>query len=137
MEALVQGSAVAASPDHHQIQAELAAIRNSMAVHGRRRELLQVLHTTRALDSSLRAFLLQRHVPLNGAAALGGYLTRLANHGANGVGQLSERRRASFQATIVDPRNRFMHSADAYPTRWEADRLLNEMYSCLSEVLAL
>jgi hypothetical protein len=134
---LVAGSPIAGSPHFQAILRELAAIANAQRVQGRRKQLLGVLHTTRALDTSLREFLVQKAIPLNGATGLGGYLIRLANHQTAAVGRLPQNRRAHFQRAIADVRNRYMHEADCYPASQDANRTLAEMDDCLVETLAL
>lgn len=120
------------------IQRELSAIANAHHVRGRRRELLELLHTTRALDTTLRHRLHQKGIPIpQNQRGLGAYLILFVGHTAPGVGHLVESRRASFQRSIVDKRNVFAHTADTYPSVLEADRLLTEMHSCLTEVLRL
>ncbi len=96
-----------------------------------------VLHTTRALDTSLRELLTARSVPLPPNRALGGYLLRFQNHSSSSMRRLSPPRRQSFQSSIVTKRNRYLHESDAYPDSLGTDSILREVHACLSEVLAL
>jgi hypothetical protein len=83
--ALVAGSVIAANAIQlAAIELELEAAADTTRIPQLpRRRLLQVLHTTRALDSSLREFL-----AFHGVAAgnsLGSYLTRLRNNNGHPV----------------------------------------------------
>lgn len=105
----------------------------------RRRCLIQVLHSTRGLDSSLAAFLRARGVVLLASErSLGAYLKRLCNPGVPGMGSIKPSERANWQRRIVDLRNRYMHQAGASPAGInEIERLLSEMQSCLTRSLVL
>jgi hypothetical protein len=102
-----------------------------------RRRLLQVLHSTRALDTCLRVFIDFHNCP--SARSLGGYLRSLQNHRSPTLrGRLSHPERHRFQNSITNNRNRYMHEAGAYPTDDnEVAQLLSEMQDCLLIVLAL
>lgn len=94
--------------------------------------LLKVLHTTRALDTSLKQVI--SHKGWNSTSdlySLGAYLLVLTQHGV-----LSENQRKDFQKSVVDKRNKYMHEAGAMPNKLEADAILNEMHSCLVFVLS-
>jgi hypothetical protein len=94
--------------------------------------LLKVLHTTRALDTSLSELLAYKGWNSQSKAYnLGRYLAILTNNGI-----LNAKQRQDFRKTIVDKRNKYMHQAASMPTKQEADRILSEMHSCLSFVLA-
>lgn len=104
-----------------------------------RRCLMQVLHSTRALDSTLAVFLRVRGVRLqDGERSLGAYLRRLRNHGVAGMTLLPHREQQHYEHNIVRPRNRYMHQAGAYPPGiHDIQRLLNEMHACLVRALNL
>jgi hypothetical protein len=93
--------------------------------------LLKVLHTTRALDTSLSEVLAHKGWTPSGKFSLGAYLTELQNRGV-----LTPRQRIDFQKAIAYKRNRYMHRAGAMPNRLEANSILNEMDTCLSFILA-
>ena len=103
----------------------------------KRRWLIQVLHSTRGLDTALVAFLNFHAVATR--RSLGGYLTALEKHSSAGLAKkLPPAARVRYQKTIVDVRNRHMHDAGAYPSSvGEVQRLLGEMSDCLADVLAL
>lgn len=92
--------------------------------------LLGVLHTTRALDTTLRELL--RHKgwldPLK--QGLGAYFAALRNHSILTTGETD-----SWKRSIVDKRNRYMHVAGAMPSQLENDAILSEMEACLTIVL--
>ncbi|WP_405180803.1 hypothetical protein [Nocardia sp. NBC_01377] len=97
--------------------------------------LLKVLHTTRALDTSLKEVLAHKGwTPTDKKTGkpkfgLGAYLIELQIHGV-----LTPRQRDNFQKAIVDKRNRYMHQAGTMPNRLEANTILNEMDTCLSVI---
>lgn len=93
--------------------------------------LLKVLHSTRALDTSLSEVLAHKGWAPTSKFSLGAYLAELQSHGV-----LTPKQRSNFQKAIADPRNRYMHRAGAMPSRLEANSILNEMDACLSFVLA-
>jgi len=137
--ALVVGSVIAANAIQlAAVESELeAAAATTRIPQLPRRRLLQILHTTRALDSSLREFLTFYGVaPGN---SLGAYLTRLRdNNGHPDIAALPAASRTRFQNQIVNLRNRYMHEAGAFPASdGETMQLLSEMHDCLVEVLAL
>ncbi len=103
-----------------------------------RRRLLQILHTTRSLDSSLACFLNHHGITPN-RKSLGGYLIELETIPVPGpIGALPAASRTRYQQNIVKLRNRYMHEAGAFPaTDGEIMTLLSEMHSCLTDVLNL
>lgn len=136
--ALVGGSVVANDSGYTMILFELNEVYRVHSVEPpRRRYLLQVLHGTRALDSTLKVFVAHHGCPVAGSA-LGPYLTALANHRLGHLGNLPENSRKRFMRSIVDRRNRYMHEAGAMPaTEQEISIVISEMESCLSMVLSL
>lgn len=104
-----------------------------------RRRLLEVLHSSRALDTTLAAFV-GHHGCFKGKPprSLGAYLIALEVHTLPTLGKLSASQRRHFQSTIVDPRNRFMHEAGAFPVAdSELSILLSEMHTCLAVLARL
>ncbi len=84
------GTSIANDPDYPSILGELNEVVSANKVSKKNRMwLLQVLHSTRALDSALAAFVRQRPIdPLPGQTSdsLLRYLYLLANHTTNGPG---------------------------------------------------
>jgi hypothetical protein len=142
LQALVAGvPCLAANPQHSLLQQEFNEVYAVRKVRrSSRRRILEVLHSTRALDSTLKAFV--RHhgclpKPKKGKtstppSSLGGYLYALRDHAVVGLGAITEPQRHGFQAQIVDTRNVYMHEAGAFPVL-DADvqTLLSEMHTCL------
>lgn len=107
-----------------------------------RRWLLQVLHSTRALDSCLKATtILGGCLPAQtNRRSLGGYLHALKNGPVNPplTNTLPAASLTAYQGAIVGVRNKYMHEAGAYPaTETEVGTLLSCMESCVVEVLRL
>lgn len=118
---------------------ELNAIENAASTNSKQRRLLmQVLHTTRALDTSLRVYLGKRGVLTSGKNSLGAYLHEASTHKVMTVGHLHPKRHQHFHDAVVVPRNKYLHRADSYPRdENEVMKLLCEMYACMEEVLVL
>lgn len=139
IQALVAGSVVASAPILcSAIQNELSEVYRVDRVKPlQRRRLLQVLHSTRALDSFLGQFT-DHHGCRGNSGSLGQYLQQLTNHRVRGIRQLNQAKRTHFQRNIVDKRNKYMHEAGAFPTNdGEIIRLLAEMQNCLVEIVNL
>lgn len=138
MKALVAGSPVSGTAKHADIQAEFEEVLLVRRVIKRsRKRLLQVLHSTRALDSTLTAFIHlkgYRSTP----SSLGSYLYALRDGNGTSLNRISETERAHYQKHIVGLRNQYMHEAGLMPTTdSEVLTLLAEMETCLQRVLSL
>lgn len=139
MQALLAGSVLSRSSLLGVINSEYTeVVRTHRVRQTRRRQLLQVLHSTRALDTSLKEFTTLHGIPVPNPS-LGGYLVALErNRPRSTLRLLPSVQRLHYQATIVRPRNRYMHDADAYPRDdREIQTLLAEMHNCLVAVLNL
>lgn len=139
IQALIAGNpAIFSNGLHGTIQTEFSEAYQVRRVRSRqRRHLLQVVHSTRALDSALRVFI--NYHGCTSAQSLGGYLWSLARHHSVSLNsQLLTQDRRRFQNSIVDIRNRFLHEAGSYPTTDnEINTLLAEMQDCLVVVFRL
>lgn len=138
MKALLAGSvACSSSSFYHDIIKELDELVATRRVsEQKRRLLLEVLHSTRALDSSLAA--VNTHYSCDPAArTLGQYLYALVNHSHTSLGRLSTNQVGQFNAKIVKLRNRYMHSAGAFPNKSEVAHMLAVIEQCLATVVAL
>lgn len=91
--------------------------------------LLSVLHTTRALDTTLSVLIAEKHWPIV-KFGLGAYLVELDKRQI-----LTSREQLSYQTRIVKKRNKYMHEAGAIPHGLESDRILTDMQECLEQVL--
>ena len=140
LQTLVAGSVIAGTPQEAVVNNEFGEVIASGYVRRiPRRYLLQVLHSTRALDSALLAFLLHYGIaPPLPQRALGRYLRALRDHALLVIGTLPEARRAHYQNAIVNLRNDYMHRAGAAPNNdVEVATLVAEMEACLAEVFTL
>ena len=143
LQALVSGvRCVAAHPQFPNIQAEFGEVYSVRKVRrNARRRILEVLHSTRALDSTLAAFVSHHGCCSPGSKppkSLGQYLFALHNHTVVGLGQLADAHRRRFNSNIVNPRNRYMHEAGAFPIAdSDIQTLLSEMHTCLAVVARL
>ncbi|MGH9763152.1 MAG: hypothetical protein ACREDR_10775 [Blastocatellia bacterium] len=139
IQALVAGSAALASdPAYGAIQTEFGEVYRARKVRSKqRRRLLQILHSTRALDTSLKRFNIYHSCPRG--VSLGGYLKALQNHNTASLRRrLSATECRRFQNSIVDQRNRYMHEAGAFPLNDnDAAFLFAEMEDCLAIALNL
>ena len=138
IQSLVAGSPVSGTRKHADIQAEFDEVLLARRVLKRsRKRLLQVLHSTRALDSTLKEFTDLHGCP-PGPSSLGSYLHKLKSGKCASPGRISEQERDHYQAEIVDLRNRYMHEAGLMPANdSEVLTLLAEMEACLQRVLSL
>lgn len=93
------------------------------------RWLLSVLHTTRALDTSLSE--LRNAKGWGSGTSLNDHLTVFTKHQILYTAELT-----AYRNEIVYKRNKYMHEAGATPDQLEADRILREMEGCLSVVIS-
>ncbi len=104
-----------------------------------RKNILKILHSTRALDTTLRTFL-DMHGIRNPKEdfSLGIFIKKLSNHDKESLSKLNESSRKKYQKEIVDKRNAYMHKAGKYPIDDnEVNEILSEIESCVIEVLNL
>lgn len=138
IEAIMAGSRVAtAGPVKQRLDDEWRALAESARLARPRRELLQVIHTSRLLDSFMASFLAHHAILYSPPPGMGNYLKALRDHSRPAVGKLPEHRRLHHQNHVVRVRNVFMHQAGVFPTQKQADELLSSMHVCLAEVAAL
>ncbi|MGE5370710.1 MAG: hypothetical protein ACM3QZ_01865 [Solirubrobacterales bacterium] len=140
LQTMIAGSVIANDPNYTLILGEFREVVNVKRItYKNRYRLLQILHSTRALDSSLRAFITQHRYPLGAARpALGSYLVVLSRNNPPGRMPLPSAAVARFKTSIVNKRNHYMHAAGAFPAHDdEIKKLLSEMQACLFEVLNL
>jgi hypothetical protein len=138
LQALVAGSVVAAAPDHNDIQSEFNEVYQVRKVPQlARRRLLQVLHSSRALDTFLAVFINHHGINPN-VSSLGGYLAALTNHTVNAISRLPNTDRSRYQTNIVVRRNHYMHRAGAFPNYDpEVLTLLADIETCITQVISL
>ena len=140
LQVLVKGSA-ALGANHaacNLLIAEFDEVKGAVRLSANRRYLLQVLHSTRALDGALKAFNTHHAILRPKSYSLGAYLYDLHLHNNAGLGTLPKTRLDHFYNRIARERNRYMHQPGQYPSdKQEIMTLLAEMDSCLTEVLNL
>lgn len=103
----------------------------------KRKNILKILHSTRALDSTLKSILDHHHIR-NGKHSIGQYITQLTIHNSTSLGKLSQSERSKFQTSIADVRNTHLHTADSYPQNdREVNELISEMQSLITRVASL
>jgi hypothetical protein len=139
IQALIAGSPLASRPSYTPIYNEFNEVMSAGRIrrHDRKR-LLQLLHSTRALDSSLQELVDYYGIGHGINRSLGGYLRRFSNHTRPGLTQLPNSLRTYYQNTIVDIRNQYLHEAGTYPMNdAEIRDLLAEMQDCLLNVITL
>ncbi len=137
MKAIIAGSCIPAT-DIYAINQEFDEVRHAESARPlARRRLLQILHSTRALDSFLKAFT-DSYGCRGTAHSLGQYLRALESHTNPRLQNLTARKRTYFQSKVVDPRNKYLHEAGSSPTNDNlVMALLSDMQLCLDEVSSL
>lgn len=142
LQAILAGTCIGVSPAGVVVHGEFEAVHQAGRIRNpSRRRILQVLHSARALDSGLKAFVQHHRCQEPGKPppnAMGGYLHALQKHRIAGLGQITGTQRSHFQAAIVSKRNTFLHEAGMYPANEvEVETLVSEMHVCPATVVAL
>jgi len=143
IQALLAGSpCIAASLSFTAIQGEFQEVYAVRKIRqDARRRLLEVLHSARALDTTLKTFVGHHGCSSPGKkppSAMGSYLFALRDHSVPGVGTITEANRHHFQNAIVQKRNHFLHEAGTTPaTDHEINILLSDIHTCISLVASL
>ncbi|MGR6320779.1 hypothetical protein Q2K19_21880 [Micromonospora soli] len=129
---LISGHPVlSSSPKLPHITGEVGRIAASGRIPKQNGWLLAVVHTTRALDTTLGEIVKIKGWANNNNHSLGGYLGLLH---VNSI--LSQQEKDDYNKEIVWKRNMYMHEAGAMPSQLDADKILSGMHSCASTVLA-
>lgn len=137
LRAIVQGSPIySGSQILRKVDLEIHEIGNCTSVTLQRRKFfLQVMHSTRALDSAINAVLL--HNNINSSHSMGKMLRQLQNLPPGTRGWLPPATATRFVNKIATPRNKYAHQADAFPTSTnEVDSLVSEVHTCLTLILS-
>lgn len=99
--------------------------------------LNKVLHSTRAMDTGMRTLLeLFGAMPV-GHYAMGPYLAQLRKGKDGCFGRLNGDLSDRIQKAVVDKRNKFLHAAGQYPTKAEAEQIVEDVESYLQTILNL
>lgn len=136
MQALVRGSRLfGANPDLNHVDNELGDLGRCNSLQPvRRQRFLQIMHATRALDTTLTVVLTSAGlVPRHG---IGKMLHQLPSLPRTTQGYLSQSAKTSFVTGICPTRNRYAHKAGAFPTsQREVDIVVSEIHACMAAVL--
>lgn len=134
---LCQGNATAiARANLVKEEFERVELVDSMIRNEDQKRLSKVLHSTRAMDTGMRA-ILDRYAVVPGQKSMGGYLAEFRK-GKSGCfarlnGSLSQR----IQDDVVEKRNIFMHAAGQYPTPAQMTQILGDVNSYLQTIINL
>ncbi|HVJ78103.1 MAG TPA: hypothetical protein VM620_09730 [Hyphomicrobium sp.] len=136
MLALLVGSATyGARREIAQIALELSELgRCSRLQPLNRQRLLQVIHASRAIDTCLSTILAANGI--NPKSGIGGKLYQLNGIPRGRRGHLPTQQAKNFEVAIAHKRNRYTHSAGAFPTSaHEVDTFVSDVQACLTMVL--
>lgn len=136
MQALVRSSALyGAHPQPADIDAELEELgRCSRLQPVRRQRLLQVIHASRAIDTCLSTILVANGK--TNPTGIGGKLHKLKSLPPTTRGYLNHATASAFEISIARKRNRYAHSAGAFPnSTQEVDSFVAEVHACLAMVV--
>lgn len=109
----------------------------------RRRMLLEVVHSCRALESTLDVMLIHFGIVIaDKDKSLGKFLNTLNSSAVVGPGKLADRidshSKARYQELVTKVRNNMMHRAGAYPTsESDLDGFMSVVHGWLSHLMAL
>jgi hypothetical protein len=136
--ALINSSAFNTISTINKIKAEFRqVIEVDSVTPPRRRNILKVLHSTRALDTTLKGFL-DYYAIRNGEHSIGQYLVKLNNHPHTSLDKISRTEKDKYQLSIATKRNVHLHQADSYPANEsEVNEIISEMQALMSRVVAL
>jgi hypothetical protein len=116
----------------NQIDRELQELAAVARIHPeRRKNLLQLLHAVRALETALKEII--RSYGIQPGPSLSPIFNQLRQIPQGQPGYLSPNNARRFNQTIRVARNKFAHEADAFPqSAREAESLLSEIEACFS-----
>lgn len=134
---IISASPINTSAFRSDIEAEIKSIISCSRIQGNHRYLLEVTHAARALETALRELLVSLSIPLGDKPSLAFYLTQFTKHASTLPKTLGVHQRNSYQNSVIEPRNTFMHNANFYPTSAIADSYTSATQSCLAEVINL
>lgn len=136
--AIINSNVALTSANVNKLKTEFRQVIEVDAVNPvKRKNILKILHSTRALDSTLK-LILDYHRIRNGKFSIGQYITQLTIHTNASLGTLSQSERAKYQRTIADVRNTHLHTADSYSRNYsDVYDLISEMQSLITRVTSL
>ncbi len=102
-----------------------------------RRNILKIFHSSRALESSLKAFL-DHHGVRGNAHSIGQYIDALQLRVITGHTNITQAERYNYKRSIANVRNAYFHNADTFPhNENEVTTLISEMHALISRVMTL
>ncbi|TBW25634.1 hypothetical protein [Gramella sp. KN1008] len=127
------------SPNQIAIEQDLKVVPSLTSMKPlKRRNLIQIFFSSRAIDTSLKTFL-DRH-GLRGSTeySIGKYLDKLHSHNRTQLGNLSRSERDQYKRSIANVRNGYLHQANTYPNgNQDVNLLLSEIETLLSVMVTL
>ena len=102
-----------------------------------RKNLVKILHSTRALDTTLQILISHYGLAAN-IYSLGPLIDKFSNHTSTRLGTMTRVETNRFKRSIADVRNKHLHNAGSYPRdEGEVYQLISEMEALITRVLAL
>jgi hypothetical protein len=137
IQTLIAGSVVSSQPDHTAIQSELSEVLKVQRVPQLpRRRLLQLFHSSRAIDTTISRFLTWHGITTK--SGLGANISELTKTHKATLGTLTKQEEQRYKQQIANVRNHYMHTAGAFPGQDNhIINLLSEMEACLVSILNL
>lgn len=134
---LCQGNATATSRANLvKEEFERVELVDSMIKNEEQKRLNKVLHSTRAMDTGMRA-ILDRYAVIPGQKSMGGYLAEFRKGKSGCFARLSGSLSQRIQDDVVEKRNIFMHAAGQYPTPAQMTQMLSDVNSYLQTIINL
>jgi len=100
--------------------------------------ILKIVHLLRSLESTLKLYLDENHIPYNGHSSMGKFFHIYAKHNYPIIGNIDSSELNRYINKLSDYRNEFMHNAGKYPANENVIKnLLNEIDICLVRILNL
>jgi hypothetical protein len=144
MQALLEGNAcIMGSPSLPILKMEFNEVFAVRKIRmSKRRRLLEVLHSARALDTTMKTLVLHHGCTsskINGTpSSMGAYLIALCDHSVAAIRNITPAQKILFQTNIVSKRNLYLHEAGTFPANdVEVNTLLGEIDTCLATIMAL
>ena len=104
----------------------------------KRRNLSRIFFSSRAIDTSLRAFL--DHYGIRGKYeySIGKYLDKLNKHSLTSISNISINEKEKYKRRIAYERNIYLHKANSYPnSNNDVMNLLSEIHALIARVNTL
>lgn len=135
---ILVSSSVPMNRDKNDINKDLEEIININTMRPlKRRHLIAIFFSSRAIDTALKCFL-DYHSIRGNHYSIGEYISKLCNHSNSNINRIGADEKEKYKRTIANVRNRFLHKANIYPSgNHEVNTLLSEIDSLLSRMANL